>query len=251
MKDICSKLLRNNYAAFFGIILFAGEKSLAHVRKRLQRHEWEGIMIRIVIADDDAIVREGLRMIIECQQDMELLDSAADGQQAVELCLKLKPDVALLDIRMPVMDGIDAASKIMSVEAAKPLLLTTFDEPELIIRAFRAGVNGYILKNSPADRILNAIRVIYAGGTVFQKDILDFIRGRISAGSPGRKLFEMMLSPRELEIARLIAEGLSNKNIGERLFLSGGTVRNHISTILEKTGLEHRTQIAVHYLTNT
>lgn len=208
-------------------------------------------MIRIITADDDAIIREGLKMIIECQQDIELCGSVADGLQAVELCRRLRPDVALLDIRMPDMDGINAAKRIMSEESSKPLLLTTFDEPDLIIRALKAGVNGYILKNSPAERILSAIRVIHAGGTVFQKDILDFIRGRVSAESTGRKVLELMLSPRELEIVKLIAEGLSNKDIGERLFLTGGTVRNHISAILEKAGLEHRTQIAVHYLTNT
>jgi DNA-binding NarL/FixJ family response regulator len=132
-----------------------------------------------------------------------------------------------------------------------PLLLTTFDEPELIFRALKAGVNGYILKNSPADRILSAIRVLQTGGTVFQADVLEFIRGRVTTSTTGNRLFDMLLSPREMEIVKLIAEGLSNKEIGEKLFLTNGTVRNHISTILEKTGLEHRTQIAIQYLKNS
>ena len=200
-------------------------------------------MIRVLLADDDWIIREGLKMILETQDDMECVGTAADGQEAVEMAVKLKPDVALLDIRMPEKDGIDAGKEMMDMGLSNPLLLTTFDEPELILKALHAGINGYILKNSPAERILSAIRVINTGGTVFQKDILEFIRGRISSIKPDKNIFEMLLTPRELEIAELIAEGLSNKEIGEKLFLSNGTVRNHISAILEKTGLEHRTQI--------
>jgi len=207
-------------------------------------------MIKVLIADDDDIIREGLKMIIETQPDLEFMGAAFDGRQAVELCRKFKPDVTMLDIRMPVMDGIDAAQEIMEGKLSIPLLLTTFDEPELILRALKAGINGYILKNSPADRILSAIRVLYTGGTVFQADVLDFMRSRVTNNAPGNRLFEMMLSPREQDIVKLISEGLSNKEIGEKLFLTNGTVRNHISTILEKTGLEHRTQIAVQYLKN-
>lgn len=205
-------------------------------------------MVRVLLADDDAIIREGLKMILDTQEDMEVVGAAINGQEAVELAKRYRPDVAMLDIRMPIKDGIKAAKEIMDLELSNPLLLTTFDEPELIIRALQAGINGYILKNSPAERILSAIRVINSGGTVFQKDILEFIRSRISTKSTNKHMFEMLLSPREMEIVELIAKGLSNKEIGERLFITNGTIRNHISTILEKTGLEHRTQIAVHYL---
>jgi len=207
-------------------------------------------MIKVLIADDDDIIREGLKMIIESQADLEFVGAAADGKKAVEMCRSLKPDVTMLDIRMPILDGIDAAKEIMDNKLSSPLLLTTFDEPDLILRALKAGVNGYILKNSPAERILSAIRVIYNGGTVFQADILEFIRSRVSDNSGEHSLFDMLLSPREIDVVKLIAEGLSNKEIGEKLFLSNGTVRNHISTILEKTGLDHRTQIAVQYLTS-
>ena len=170
-------------------------------------------MIRILIADDDAIIREGLKMIIETQPDLEFLGAVPDGKRAVELARESKPDVIMLDIRMPVMDGIKAAELILEEKLSIPLLLTTFDEPELILRALKAGVNGYILKNSPAERILSAIRVIHAGGTVFQADVLEFIRGRVSANSSGKNMFEELLSPRELEIVKLIADGLSNKDI--------------------------------------
>ncbi len=207
-------------------------------------------MIRIVIADDDAIIREGLKMIIETQADMELIGVAVDGTEAVKLCESLTPDVTVLDIRMPNMDGIEAATILLRNNLTAPLLLTTFDEPDFILRALKAGVNGYILKNSPAQRILSAIRAIHTGGTVFQADVLEFIRQRVMNQNTVANLYEAILTPRELEIVKLIAEGLSNKNIGDTLFLSNGTVRNHISTILEKTGLEHRTQLAIHYLKN-
>jgi DNA-binding NarL/FixJ family response regulator len=207
-------------------------------------------MIRVLLADDDAIIREGLKMILETQDDMECVGAAVNGIEAIELSRLYKPDVVMLDIRMPLMDGIKAAKEIMEEKLSNPLLLTTFDEPELILSALQAGINGYILKNSPAERILSAIRVVNSGGSVFQKDILEFIRSRVSHEGTSNQMFNMLLSPRELEIAGLIAEGLSNKEICERLFLTNGTVRNHISTILEKTGLEHRTQIAVQYLKN-
>ncbi|NLO08247.1 MAG: response regulator transcription factor [Clostridiales bacterium] len=205
--------------------------------------------MRVLLADDDAIIREGLKMILETQDDMECVGAAVNGLEAIEMSRRHKPDVVMLDIRMPLMDGIIAAKEIMDEQLSNPLLLTTFDEPELILRALQMGINGYILKNSPAERILSAIRVINSGGSVFQKDILEFIRSRVSSEGTSNQMFKMLLSPREMEVAGLIAEGLSNKDICEKLFLTNGTVRNHISTILEKTGLEHRTQIAVHYLT--
>lgn len=206
-------------------------------------------MIRIIIADDDAIIREGLKMIMETQPDLEVAGCGENGQQALELCRQWKPDVALLDIRMPVMDGIDAAQIILKESLAAPLLLTTFDEQDLILRALKSGVSGYILKNSPADRILAAIRAVAAGGTVFQKDIIDYISSQVKP-EPKQDRFTD-LTEREVEVAALVAQGCSNKEIGEALFISDGTVRNHISSILEKTQLEHRTQIAIAYLGKT
>ncbi|EEG30129.1 response regulator receiver domain protein [[Clostridium] methylpentosum DSM 5476] len=203
------------------------------------------MMIRVILADDDPIICQGLRMILETQQDIALCGVAENGVQAVELCRTQRPDVVLLDIRMPLLDGIEAAAQIMQMEAGAPLLLTTFDEAEFILRALKTGVRGYILKNSPAQRILTAVRAVAEGGTVFQQDILEYIRDRTVF--PDHTIFSL-LTPREMEVVALIAEGLSNKEIAERLFLSNGTVRNHISVILEKTGLEHRTQIAVHFL---
>lgn len=203
--------------------------------------------IRIVLADDDSLIREGLKLILKTQPDLELAGVAGDGEEAVKLCRELHPDVVMLDIRMPVMDGMEAAEIILREKLGTPLLLTTFDEEEFVLRALKTGVGGYILKNSPSERILQAIRTVSTGGTVFGPDILEYIRSRVQK-SPDQNLFQL-LSDREMEIVKLVAEGMSNQEIADRLFLSNGTVRNHISTILEKTGLEHRTQIAVKYLT--
>lgn len=201
-------------------------------------------MTTLILADDDPIILSGLEMIIGTQDDFEVMGTATDGQKALELCRQHKPQVALLDIRMPRMDGIEAAKCIMEEHLAAPLLLTTFDEPELIGRALEIGARGYILKNSPPDRILAAIATVAQGGTVFAPDIVDYIRtvARIPQGDAFQGLTE-----REREIVELVAQGLSNAQIAEKLYISNGTVRNHISTILEKTGLEHRTQIAVRY----
>lgn len=205
-------------------------------------------MIQVVIADDDMIVREGLKLIFSSAEDFLVLGEAGGGEEAIRLCREKRPDVALLDIRMPDRDGIAAAEVMLAEGLCAPLLLTTFDEEELILRALKSGVNGYILKNSPADRIINAVRTVSAGGTVFQEDVLAYIRKRIGSARGEKGIFAL-LSARELQVVRLIAEGLSNQEIADRLYLSNGTVRNHISVILEKTGLKHRTQIAVRWLT--
>lgn len=203
-------------------------------------------MIKVLIADDDIVVREGLKMIISSQDDMEISGEAENGKAALELARETRPNVALLDIRMPESDGITAAEKMLAEGLCAPLLLTTFDEEDFIIRALKSEICGYILKNSPAERIISAVRAVNAGGTVFQEDILKYVRDKISPTNGGEIFRE--LTPREVEIVRLIAEGFSNQQIADALFLSNGTVRNHISTILEKTGLEHRTQIAVMWL---
>ncbi|MDR0852604.1 MAG: response regulator transcription factor [Clostridiales Family XIII bacterium] len=202
-------------------------------------------MITLIIADDDPIILQGLSMIISSRNDLNLLGTASCGKEAVALCRAHHPDVAVLDIRMPQMNGIAAAEKILEEHLSAPLLLTTFDEPDLIGEALDVGARGYILKNSPSERILSAIVTVAEGGTVFAPDVIDYIRSVVRI--PNGNTFEGLTS-REKEIVTLIAEGLSNAEIAGKLFLSNGTVRNHISTILEKTGLDHRTQIAVRYL---
>lgn len=203
-------------------------------------------MIHIVLVDDDAMIREGLKMIIETQEDFILDAVCENGQKAIEACRLYKPEVTLLDIRMPGMNGIEVAKVLIEEGISKPLLLTTFDEPDLILNAMKVNVYGYILKSASAETMISAVRTVALGGNVFQKDVMDFITSQVTVKKQNH-LFDG-LTEREKEVAAAIAEGLSNKEIGEKLFISDGTVRNHISVILSKTGLEHRTQIAVKYL---
>jgi DNA-binding NarL/FixJ family response regulator len=203
-------------------------------------------VITLIFADDDAIVQRGFEMIISAVEDFRLLGIASDGAEAAELCRIHKPDVAVLDIRMPGTNGITAAKTILEEGTALPILLTTFDEPEYIAGALDIGAKGYILKNSPSRQIISAIRTVALGGTVFAPDIIDYIRSVVRIPPKQADCFSS-LTQREGQIVALIAEGLSNRQIAQKLFLSEGTVRNHVSVILEKTGLEHRTQIAVRY----
>lgn len=206
-------------------------------------------MIHIVLVDDDAMIREGLKMIIETQEDFILDAVCENGEKAIETCRRYKPEVTLLDIRMPGMNGIEVAKLLIEENISKPLLLTTFDEPDLILNAMKVNVYGYILKSASADTMLSAIRTVALGGNVFQKDVMNFITSQVSEQKQKENHLFDSLTEREVEVAAAIAEGLSNKEIGKKLFISDGTVRNHISVILSKTGLEHRTQIAVRYLT--
>ena len=208
-------------------------------------------MIEVILVDDDPIVVQGLTMILSSSADIHVAGTATSGKDAVELARSLHPNVAILDIRMPGTDGIEAAEIMLAEDLCSPLLLTTFDESSLIRRAIAAGVMGYILKNSPAERIIAAVKTVAEGGTVFAPDVADYIRRSMTVHEnlANQNIFKNLTS-REREIVALVADGLSNTQIAEKLFLADGTVRNHISTILEKTGLEHRTQIAVQYLCN-
>ena len=208
-------------------------------------------MIKVILVDDDPIVVQGLTMILSSVADIHVAGTASRGTEAIELARTLRPDVAILDIRMPGTDGIEAAETMLKEDLCSPLLLTTFDESSLIRRAISAGVMGYILKNSPAERIIAAVKTVAEGGTVFAPDVADYLRRTMTVheNTADQDVFKE-LTVREKEIVTLIADGLSNAQIAEKLFLADGTVRNHISTILEKTGLEHRTQIAVQYLCN-
>lgn len=203
--------------------------------------------IRVLIADDDVLVREGLKVILELDGDFEVVGCVDNGFEAVKLCRQEHVDVALLDVRMPVMDGLQAAKEIAEHTSAKPLILTTFDDHDFIVNAIKNGAKGYILKNTPPDIMKNAIKLVRDGGTVMQDTVLDKLRYELNGGRRA-KVDTGLFSPRELEIMELISKGLSNKEIASRLYISEGTVKNHITSILNKTGLEHRTQIAIYYL---
>jgi len=201
--------------------------------------------IRLLIGDDDPLIREALEIIFGRDEDITLLASVTNGRDAVSACLSHRVDVALLDIRMPVLGGIEAAAEITAGSSCRVLLLSTFNDDELIRSALKAGASGYLLKGCSKEEIRNAVRLVAGGHTVFQNDVFASIRDN-SRPAPGDISF---LTEREQSLVRLVADGYSNKQAAEALFLSEGTIKNYISVILDKLGLKQRTQIAIYYMT--
>jgi len=191
-------------------------------------------LIRILIADDHAVVREGLAAMIARRADMQVAAEAEDGRRAVELARQLKPDVILMDLRMPEMGGVEA---IMHIRAARPeariIVLTTYDGDEDIYRALQAGAEAYLLKDTPRDELLEAIRAVHAG----QKRIPSEVAAKLAV-----RLTAEALTPRELEVLKLIVAGRSNKEIGVALGITEGTVKIHVNNLLGKLGVTDRTQ---------
>jgi DNA-binding NarL/FixJ family response regulator len=206
-------------------------------------------VIRTLVADDQQVVREGFAALLGTQDDMSVVASAADGAEAVTLSAEHGPDVVLMDVRMPVMDGIEATRQIAAATENGPriLILTTFDLDDYVYDALQAGASGFLLKDAPAEALFEAVRVI-AGGeallapTITRRLIAEFARLRPRQVRP-EALSE--LTPRETEILGLVAEGLSNREIAERLVLSDETVKTHVSHVLRKLGLRDRAQAVV------
>jgi DNA-binding NarL/FixJ family response regulator len=206
-------------------------------------------MIRILLADDQALVRAGFRVILELEQDMEVVGEAADGHEAVRLARELEPDVVLMDVRMPGVDGIEATRRIAGAGiGSRVLILTTFDLDEYVYEAMKAGASGFLLKDVPREQLVAGVRVV-AGGeallapAVTRRMVEQFVR----RPPPGREVPPELeeLSARELEVLRLIARGLSNAEIAERLVVSGTTVKSHVARILQKLRLRDRVQAVV------
>jgi DNA-binding NarL/FixJ family response regulator len=204
------------------------------------------VSIRVVLADDQPLVRAGLRMIVDTEPDLELVGEAANGQEVVDLCGTVAADVVLMDVRMPVMDGIEATRRIAGLtDPPRVLVLTTFDLDEIVYDALRAGASGFLLKDAPEDRLTTAIRVVADGGSLFAPSVTRRLieefsrRGRPSA-EPVRGLTD-----REAEVLRLVASGLSNAEIGERLYITENTVKTHVARLLMKLGLRDRVQAVV------
>lgn len=203
--------------------------------------------IKLLIADDDLLIRESLKIILGADDNFEILACVQDGLQAVQYCISNTVDVALLDIRMPVLNGVQAIKEIAEKTKTKCLVLTTFDDDEYIIEAIKNGAKGYLLKNNSPDKIKDAIRMVYDGNTVMQDVVLDKIKDGLNTIRRA-KFDRSLFTERELDIMELISNGFSNREIASKLFISEGTVKNYITTILDKTGLEHRTQIAIYYI---
>jgi DNA-binding NarL/FixJ family response regulator len=206
--------------------------------------------LKILIVDDDALIRDGLKILVGIESDMEVIGTAANGQEALEMCKRDKPDLVLMDIRMPVLDGVLGTKRIKEYASdIKVVILTTFKDDEYIKEAIKNGAEGYVLKNQSSDSIIECLRAVEKGNSVFEKEVADTISSMLKEGN--RKTPEdFTLSDRDFEILRLIGEGLSNKEIASSLFLSEGTVRNYVTELLEKLELRDRTQMAIFYLKN-
>ncbi len=209
-------------------------------------------MIRVLIADDQALVRAGFRMILDAEDDLEVVGEATTGAEAVEQALALRPDVVLMDIRMPELDGIEATRRVAgATEGERPvrvLMLTTFDLNEYVYEALRAGASGFLLKDVPPEQLAEGIRVVARGDALLapaitRRLITEFAAAAPSPAAPPANLEE--LTPRELEVFRLIARGLSNAEIAAELVVSETTVKTHVARLLMKLGLRDRVQAVV------
>jgi DNA-binding NarL/FixJ family response regulator len=207
-------------------------------------------MINVVIADDQAVVRAGLRMILEAEGDIAVVGEAADGREALDVVRDRGPDVTLMDIRMPAMDGIDATQRLVATGTpTRILVLTTYGVDDYVYAALRAGASGFLLKTDPPDRLVQAVRVVAAGEALLAPEITRRLIDRYVAGGPPTTAEPpelTALTVREREVLTLIARGLSNTEIGATLYVTEGTVKTHVTRILAKLRLRDRVQAVVY-----
>jgi DNA-binding NarL/FixJ family response regulator len=207
--------------------------------------------IRVLVCDDQMLVRTGLVTIIDAQPDLEVAGECGDGRTAVDLAARLRPDVVVMDVRMPVLDGIEATRLLAGAGVAHPakvLVVTTFNLDEYVYRALRAGASGFLLKDAPPDTLLNGIRTVATGAALLDPEVTRQLVGKFAArirpvdDDPG----EIPLTPRELEVLRLIADGFSNSEIAATLMISQETVKTFVSRMLAKLGLRDRVQAVIY-----
>lgn len=213
--------------------------------------------IKVALVDDQSLIREGLGMLLSFYDDIEIIGEASNGEEAIRLAGEKTPDVLLMDIRMPVMDGVEATKIIKEkYPAIKIIILTTFNEDAYIFEGLKNGADGYILKDIKSDEMVKGIKTVYQGNVLLQPEVatklvkafnnIDVNKGCGEAEPARLKGRFEVLTSREMEIALLVARGRSNKEISEELYLTEGTVKNHITKVLDKLGLENRTQLALY-----
>ncbi len=212
-------------------------------------------MIRVLLVDDDALVRTGLRLMLGGAPDIDVVGEAADGADVADAVARLSPDVVLMDVRMPVLDGIAATRAVASRSGHRPqvIVLTTFDAGATVLDALRAGAAGFLVKHTPPESIVDAVRRAAAGEPVLSptvaRTLIDHVAASRDRAAPTRQQAARgrlaVLSERDREVAALVALGLSNADIGERLFMSVGTIKAHISSALAKLGIDNRIQLAL------
>lgn len=202
---------------------------------------------RVLIVDDQEVVREGMRAILGTVPGIEVVDVAANGAEAVELAAQLEPDVVLMDLNMPIMNGVESTRALRATRPdVKILVLTTYDAEEWVLDAIRAGASGYMLKDAPRERLIEAIKGTAAGESHVDPGVAGNLMARVAVAEPAAPSnVAADLSEREIDVLRLLGHGMSNAAIAEQLFLSEGTVRNYVSSILAKLQVEDRTQAAV------
>jgi DNA-binding NarL/FixJ family response regulator len=207
-------------------------------------------MIRVLLVDDQTIIRQGIKSLLESQSDFEIVGDAENGKEAITKVEILQPDVVLMDVRMPIMDGVAATAVIcQQFTNIKVLILTTFDDDEYVFQAMLLGAKGYLLKDTPLEPLANAIRSVYAGHTHLGPGLLEKIISPVSnstpSNSPSAPLEFAELTPREKDVLRLIASGANNREIAQSLFIAERTVKNHVTSILMRLNLRDRTQAAI------
>lgn len=204
--------------------------------------------MRIIICDDQAIVRDGLKMMLSLEADIDVTATAQDGAEAVDLVAEHTPDLVLMDLKMPIMNGIEATRRIRQDHPTIPVLvLTTYDADEWVFDALRAGAVGYLLKDTPREQLVAAVRGSAAGQSFVDPNVAGKLIGQVTTGgaAPSSTTIANLLTERELAVLRLLAEGQTNHDIAQTLFLSEGTVRNYVSQIFTKLDVADRTQAAV------
>lgn len=205
--------------------------------------------IKVAIVDDDDLIRESLKIIVGSNEDIDIKGTFKNGQELLKYLEGSYLDVVLMDIRMPILNGVETLAEMRRRDCkTKVIVLTTFDEDEYIEKSLNQGAIGYLLKNTTPDKIIDTIKMAYNGISVIQEDILKRYK-EIGQSTPKGKIDKSLFSDREYEVIVGISQGLSNKEISKKLFISEGTVKNYITSILNKTDLKHRTQIAVYYYT--
>jgi DNA-binding NarL/FixJ family response regulator len=208
------------------------------------------VKITIVLADDQALVRAGFRLILEAEDDLVIIGEASDGEQALATVRRLRPDIVLMDIQMPAMDGIEATRRLTEDAAirARVVILTTFEQDDYIFSALRAGASGFLLKNAPPEDLVYAVRIVAAGNALLAPAITRRVIEEYSQ-RPARRRNDAgldLLTERELEVLRLLATGKSNAELADHLYLGEGTIKTHVSHLLSKLGLRDRVQAVVY-----
>ncbi|WP_034267955.1 response regulator [Haloechinothrix halophila] len=204
-------------------------------------------MIRVVLVDDQELMRVGFRMVLGAQSDIDVVAEAGDGERAVRLAEQHRPDVVLMDVRMPVLDGVEATRRIVAAGTARVLVMTTFDLDEYVYSALRGGASGFLLKDTPPDELVFALRSVASGDAVVSPSVTRRLLDRfVDSGSAPRDTTVLeVLTEREREVLALVARGMSNTEIAERLYLSEATVKTHVGRILTKLDLRDRVQAVV------